>query len=88
MPKTFPTKQLERRLRRAIRGEVRFDNGSRALYSTDSSNYRQIPIGVVIPHTEADQAKTQLLPTIDPANRCPVPSRRSQRSYPLRLELL
>jgi FAD/FMN-containing dehydrogenase/Fe-S oxidoreductase len=29
---------------------VRFDAGSRALYSTDASNYRQIPIGVVIPH--------------------------------------
>jgi FAD/FMN-containing dehydrogenase/Fe-S oxidoreductase len=52
------TKQLERRLRRAIRGEVRFDNGSRALYSTDSSNYRQIPIGVVIPRTEAEVVET------------------------------
>src|SRR5688572_25981764 len=36
-------------LRRRIRGEVRFDDGTRALYSTDSSNYRQVPIGVVIP---------------------------------------
>jgi FAD/FMN-containing dehydrogenase len=58
MPARFPTKQLEQRLRRAIRGEVRFDNGSRALYSTDSSNYRQIPIGVVIPRTEADVVET------------------------------
>jgi FAD/FMN-containing dehydrogenase len=58
MPQAFPTKHLERRLRRAIRGEVRFDNGSRALYSTDSSNYRQIPIGVVIPRTEADVVET------------------------------
>src|SRR3981081_1551066 len=31
----------------AVRGEVRFDAGSRALYATDSSNYRQVPIGVV-----------------------------------------
>src|SRR5262245_46368780 len=30
-------------------GEVRFDDGSRALYSTDASNYRQPPIGVVLP---------------------------------------
>ena len=30
-------------------GEVRFDDGSRALYATDGSNYRQPPIGVVIP---------------------------------------
>src|SRR5260370_6062374 len=31
-----------------IRGEVRFDDGSRSLYDTDGSNYRQEPIGVVI----------------------------------------
>ena len=36
-------------LRAAVRGEVRFDRGSRALYATDGSNYRQPPIGVVIP---------------------------------------
>ena len=36
-------------LRRAVRGEVRFDDGSRALYATDGSNYRQVPIGVVLP---------------------------------------
>ena len=51
-------KNLEKELRRSIEGEVRFDNGSRALYSTDSSNYRQIPIGVVIPKTEDDIVKT------------------------------
>ncbi len=32
-------------LMKKISGEIRFDNGSRALYATDSSNYRQIPIG-------------------------------------------
>src|SRR5262245_11881202 len=41
-------------LRRSIRGEVRFDTGSRALYATDSSNYRQVPIGVVIPRDPDD----------------------------------
>ena len=41
-------------LRGKIRGEVRFDDGSRALYATDSSNYRQVPIGVVIPRDAAD----------------------------------
>ncbi len=35
-------------LRAHIRGEVEFDNGSRALYSTDASNYRQTPVGVVL----------------------------------------
>src|SRR5579864_741683 len=45
---------LESALRRHIRGEVRFDDGSRALYATDGSNYRQVPIGVVIPHDADD----------------------------------
>src|SRR4029450_11264535 len=45
-------------LRRAVRGEVRFDAGSRALYATDSSNYRQVPIGLVIPLDEADVLAT------------------------------
>jgi FAD/FMN-containing dehydrogenase/Fe-S oxidoreductase len=45
-------------LRRAIRGEVRFDTGSRALYATDSSNYRQVPIGVVVPRDPDDVVAT------------------------------
>ena len=38
----------------AVRGEVRFDDGSRGLYATDASNYRQVPIGVVIPRDTED----------------------------------
>ncbi len=45
-------RELEALLRRRIQGEVRFDDGSRALYATDGSNYRQAPIGVVIPRTQ------------------------------------
>src|SRR6202140_2580123 len=45
---------LESVLRRNLRGEVRFDNGSRALYATDASNYRQVPIAVVIPRDAED----------------------------------
>src|SRR5579863_139498 len=45
---------LESALRRHLRGEVRFDNGSRALYATDGSNYRQVPIGVVLPKNTDD----------------------------------
>jgi FAD/FMN-containing dehydrogenase/Fe-S oxidoreductase len=45
---------LEAALRREIRGEVRFDRGSRALYATDGSNYRQVPIGVVLPKHRDD----------------------------------
>jgi len=47
-------KALAAELRSKIRGEVRFDDGSRALYATDSSNYRQVPIGVVIPRDSDD----------------------------------
>src|SRR4051794_9777782 len=51
-------KVLEAELKRSIEGEVRFDAGSRALYATDASNYRQVPIGVVIPRTIDDVMKT------------------------------
>jgi FAD/FMN-containing dehydrogenase/Fe-S oxidoreductase len=34
-----------------VDGEVRFDAGSRGAYSTDASNFRQVPIGVVVPRT-------------------------------------
>ncbi|WP_433677873.1 FAD-binding and (Fe-S)-binding domain-containing protein [Nocardia sp. CA-119907] len=40
----------------AIDGEVRFDPGSRAAYSTDASNYRALPYGVVVPRTPEDAA--------------------------------
>ena len=49
---------LASELRARIRGEVRFDNGSRALYATDASNYRQIPIGVVVPQDINDVIET------------------------------
>ncbi|PZG24035.1 FAD-binding oxidoreductase [Micromonospora craterilacus] len=42
---------LAARLRPVVDGEVRFDAGSRAAYSTDGSNYRQVPLGVVVPRT-------------------------------------
>ena len=45
---------LEAELRRTIQGEVRFDRGTRALYATDASNYRQVPIGVVVPRHDDD----------------------------------
>jgi FAD/FMN-containing dehydrogenase/Fe-S oxidoreductase len=45
---------LERGLRKAISGEVRFDAASKAMYASDASNFRQVPIGVVIPKTLDD----------------------------------
>jgi FAD/FMN-containing dehydrogenase/Fe-S oxidoreductase len=47
-------RSLQRRLERDIRGEVRFDAGHRAIYAHDSSNYRQAPIGVVLPRDAGD----------------------------------
>jgi FAD/FMN-containing dehydrogenase/Fe-S oxidoreductase len=49
---------LEVELRRRIAGEIRFDDKHRALYSTDSSNYRQVPIGVVLPRDVDDVLET------------------------------
>jgi FAD/FMN-containing dehydrogenase/Fe-S oxidoreductase len=51
-------RELEAKLQSTLRGEVRFDAGSRALYATDASNYRQVPIGVVLPRDIADVQAT------------------------------
>ena len=50
--------ELAAELRNVLQGEVRFDAGSRATYSTDASNYRQVPIGVVLPKNENDVLET------------------------------
>jgi FAD/FMN-containing dehydrogenase/Fe-S oxidoreductase len=56
---SFPqAAELERELKRTVRGEVRFDRGSRAMYASDASNYRQIPIGLVVPHDSDDVVAT------------------------------
>jgi FAD/FMN-containing dehydrogenase/Fe-S oxidoreductase len=56
---------LAEALRAEIRGEVRdnvrFDRGTRALYATDGSNYRQVPIGVVLPRDTDDVLATVAL---------------------------
>ncbi|MEV4442532.1 FAD-binding and (Fe-S)-binding domain-containing protein [Streptomyces sp. NPDC049577] len=38
-------------LRDQVDGEIRFDAGSRGAYATDGSNYRQVPLGVVVPRS-------------------------------------
>jgi FAD/FMN-containing dehydrogenase/Fe-S oxidoreductase len=48
------SRALARELAGAVRGEVRFSPGSRALYANDASVHRQLPIGVVIPKSSAD----------------------------------
>jgi FAD/FMN-containing dehydrogenase/Fe-S oxidoreductase len=49
---------LEAALSEAVEGEVRFSAGDRALYASTGSNYRQVPIGIVIPRTLEDVAAT------------------------------
>jgi FAD/FMN-containing dehydrogenase/Fe-S oxidoreductase len=49
---------LARELAQAVSGEVRFSDGSRALYANDGSSYRQLPLGVVIPRTADDVIAT------------------------------
>jgi FAD/FMN-containing dehydrogenase/Fe-S oxidoreductase len=56
---SFPqAAELEKELKRVVKGEVRFDRGSRALYAADGSNYRQVPIGLVIPRNDDDVIAT------------------------------
>src|SRR4051794_19156967 len=40
---------LERDLRAAVKGEVRFGDGDRGMYASDAGNYRMVPIGIVLP---------------------------------------
>ena len=49
---------LEAELRGSVRGEVRFDTSTRAMYATDASNYRQVPIGLVVPKDAQDVERT------------------------------
>jgi FAD/FMN-containing dehydrogenase/Fe-S oxidoreductase len=59
---------LERELKRVVEGEVRFDDYSRLLYSTDASMYQVDPIGVVLPRTKDD-----VRAVLELANRYNVP---------------
>jgi FAD/FMN-containing dehydrogenase/Fe-S oxidoreductase len=53
-PGTDESARLERALAARVAGEVRFDRGARAVYAFDASNYRQVPIGVVVPRSVED----------------------------------
>ncbi|HWH59753.1 MAG TPA: FAD-linked oxidase C-terminal domain-containing protein [Terriglobales bacterium] len=57
-PSQADSAALHEALRQRVHREVRFDNSSRALYSSDGSNYRQVPIGVVIPRDNDDVIAT------------------------------
>jgi FAD/FMN-containing dehydrogenase/Fe-S oxidoreductase len=54
MRRTPAAARLERGLKEKITGEVRFDDKSRLLYSTDASLYQILPVGVVLPRNSDD----------------------------------
>src|SRR5215472_19195519 len=57
----YRTEVLAAELRATVAGEIHFDEGTRALYAVDGSNYRQVPIGVVVPRTIEDVVQTVAL---------------------------
>ena len=61
--------RLERELRAQMEGEVRFDAVSRALYSTDASVYRIVPLGVVVVKSREDLIRIVRIAT---EFRCPI----------------
>jgi len=63
-----PVEELQAELAKVVSGPVRFDAGSRALFSADASNYRHVPIGVVQPYDTSD-----VLATLDVCHRLRVP---------------
>ncbi|MGK5549733.1 FAD-binding oxidoreductase, partial [Streptomyces sp. URMC 127] len=48
--------ELAAALRKAVRGDVRFGAGDRALMTMDASNYRRVPLGIVAPRDAGDVA--------------------------------
>ncbi len=62
------TEELARELTKRVSGEVRFDQASRVLYSTDASIYQMMPVGVVVPRNVDD-----VLAVVDLAKRERVP---------------
>lgn len=50
--------QVRQRISTETSAEVRFDAASRAVYASEASNYRQPPLGVVIPKSVADLVTT------------------------------
>jgi len=52
--KVRESEELAQELRKVVGGEVRFDDFSKVLYSTDASIYQMEPVGVVIPRDRDD----------------------------------
>src|SRR5947209_628545 len=71
-PPRIDSEALRHDLASQIKGEVRFDALSRALYATDASVYQISPLGVVVPKNRAD-----ILHTLEVCRRyrCPITMR-------------
>ena len=69
-PPDLDVAALERDLSASIKGEARFDGGTRGLYAADHSIYRQTPIGVIIPKDNDD-----VIETVEICRRHRAPSR-------------
>ena len=67
--RTADTALLAGQLRSAVRGAVRFDSATRAMWSADSSNYRHVPLGVVQP-VDADDVEAAVDGRRPSACRC------------------
>ena len=52
---------LHRTLINQLEGEADFSAAGVAMFTSDASNYRQIPLGVVFPKTESDIEQTVTL---------------------------
>ena len=50
--------QIQHDLTKAIRGDVKFDRYTRAIYATDASIYEMEPVGLVLPRNAADVARS------------------------------
>ena len=60
-PAAQASQDLVAALQQHVQGEVRFDNSTRMLYSTDASLYQVMPVGVVIPkHLDDIQATVEI----------------------------
>jgi hypothetical protein len=57
--------ELARELGRAVRGDVDFGPGARALYAYDASVFRQVPVGVVTPRDAEDVAAGHVSRDVD-----------------------
>src|SRR4029079_7865966 len=51
---TIDVEGLREKLQKNVTGEVRFSEGDRGMYASDASNYRMVPLGVVLPNDAED----------------------------------